>query len=1324
MLWDDFFAHPDAPPTNQPSVFDRVDPSVAASLWSSGGPHASSSDCQGPLCRTASPTPATSFAAPPPQITPPLCVGHISHLGLYGVGSTRAPPSTSAPMIPPGAVPPTIIPPLTAPASVSCPSSTAPRHFSNRPVPVLFDNGCSFHAAISAEEVRRLRLPTLQYTEKLHVQGYDGDEANVQPVVSYVPSLLVEFESYSETLYQIPILPSMSSEFGIILGTGWFKQRDAHPDFKLRRVTFRDAHHRECAVFAGRTLDERASIGVVCSARAFRNLTRKAGCQSFVAFVHAQPPPKVATDPWTPYVTVEGTGKEGVPEEFTFTLPDTLDAASLARLRLSFKHHRLFAAPHSSEIPDDRVLHDVELLPGSRPPYQRPRPTSPVEATLLSEHIAAMVAQGIVRPSRSPFGAPVLFALKPDGSLRFCVDYRQLNEMTKKDRYPLPNVEQMVARMGRSRVFSTFDLHASFWQVRLSDPSSSAFVTAEGQFEFLVMPFGMCNAPSTMQRFMQDSFADMPFVTIYLDDIGVHSDSEAEHITHLAAVLDRLHLLGLRANPRKCSFFQSKVHYLGHVISYDSVEPDPEAVSAVTDYPAPTSVPELRRFLGLAGWLRKFVHRFASLTHPLNELLEKKRRWNWTHVHQTAFEQIRLAISSPPALLVADPNLPYVISYDSQEGGIGATLMQDHGSGLQPVAFRSRSLKASEESYAPWELEVRGLVDSVHDWHKYIDNGIPLECLGDHAGLTELMNLKEPTRMQSRWIMELMPYMPHLAYAKGKSAIMAPPDALSRAPHERPVPHRPHEEDIDPHIVAAAIRFNFSPPPTGFSPATTFLPATSAPAQAPTSTSTTPAPIPVMPPVALPLAPAPAIPSPPPQPPLNNAATPDFPLLQSLIQGYATPSFLSLAKSHKLVEYQSLWYTDAKRTVLAVPDAPAIRAHLISAFHDVPYAGHRGRDITVSLLSERYWWPSLAADVARYVRECPSCQATSNRNTLPPGLLQPEEIAADCFNTMSIDFIFHLPLSKTGHSGIMTVVDKASRACVLIPIHNEKLSASQAAILFRRHVFSRGWGIPLKLISDRDPRFVGRFWTELHRLLGCRLALSTSYHPQTDSTTEIVHRELNDLVRNSAGSLRKRWPEFVDLFEFAHNNHVNTSTGFSPFVVIHGRAPHTPSVLHEAALAAVPGASSDLLTFLRLKRLTLALAERNVVAAQARQKHYYDLRHSPTPTFAIGSYVFLNSEHYRITLAPKAEDRWLGPFKVLERLGELNYRLELPSHMNAHDVFHCSVLKAHVPPVGFTHPPPSLPVLRAPLAIEVILAHRRVRGGTYVYSEGRMDEGD
>jgi hypothetical protein len=522
--------------------------------------------------------------------------------------------------------------------------------------------------------------------------------------------------------------------------------------------------------------------------------------------------------------------------------------------------------------------------------------------------------------------------------------------------------------------------------------------------------------------------------------------------------------------------------------------------------------------------------------------------------------------------------------------------------------------------------------------------------------------------------------MPRLSYVPGSSPIMAGPDLLTRPPAVAPILHDLQQEHRCTEINNATSVVNNDD--------------SDAPQTAPISPSA----------------------------PLSDAASPDFPALAHFLSGYAAPPFAAYAAKHGLVKHQAMFYKDLKHTVLAVPDDAALKAHLISAFHDVPYVAHRGRENTYKLLRRHYWWKGMSKDVDNYVKECAPCQLQAISNTKPNGELQPEELAMSVFDTMAMDFITHLPPSAKGNSACLTVVDKMSRAVIFIPIKDDTVTAEETAYLFRKHVFSRGWGVPLKLISDRDKRFLSHFWTELHRLLGTRLAHSTAFHAQTDSASEICHRELLDMLRSFTAPLKGRWDEFIDLLEFAHNNHPNASTGYAPFELLYGRTPRTPSTVLDCDLACVP---TGLVEHVRTRQLIQALAERNVIQAQARQKHYYDLRHSPWVTFKVGDFVYVENSHYNLkSPSPKAEDRWLGPFQIEERIGKLDYKLKLPSHLLLHPVFHVSRLRRHNPITSFSHPPPAHPVLGHKKSIELIMAHRkgRGRGGPISLSVKFLDE--
>ena len=391
-------------------------------------------------------SPSTSGRQPP--CPPRVYAGH--SLGRLGASAQRAliatapwsdlpPPSrshwnTSHPSPPPStAVPDAIIAPLTASACIDD---------SVRPINVLFDIGCSFPYVISSSYASSLSLPRAQYHNPTKVEAYDGSSS--YSVTEYVPSLTITFPSYSEVLYNVPILPALHHSYGLILGTGWFKHHDAHPDFTRRRVTLRDGLFRDSTIFCeganGATPVVSSTTPIICSVKAFRRQLKRTNTPAHVLFVRSISDPQ-SSGPDS--VQVAGTGRDGEETTFSFDLPPAsrIGEAASARLRRAFLSHRRFVKPHSSEIPPDRDKHPNDEIPGARPYYRAPRAHSPAESAILQDHIATMIKDGVIRPSRSPYGAPVIFAPKPDGTLRFCVDYRQLNEMTRKDRFPIPNID-------------------------------------------------------------------------------------------------------------------------------------------------------------------------------------------------------------------------------------------------------------------------------------------------------------------------------------------------------------------------------------------------------------------------------------------------------------------------------------------------------------------------------------------------------------------------------------------------------------------------------------------------------------------------------------------------------------------------------------------------------------------------------------------------------------------------------------------------------------------------------------------------------------------
>ncbi|CAI7797407.1 unnamed protein product [Closterium sp. NIES-53] len=422
--------------------------------------------------------------------------------------------------------------------------------------------------------------------------------------------------------------------------------------------------------------------------------------------------------------------------------------------------------------------------------------------------------KGFIRPSTSPYAAPVLFTRKKEGDLRLCIDYRALNAITIKNKYPLPRVEELFDMLGEATVFSKLDLRSGYHQIRLAedDISKTAFRTRYGHFEYRVLPFGLTNAPATFMGLMNGIFRPFldRFVIVFLDDILIFRKSLEEHAQHLRIVLDTLRQHRLYAKLSKCTFVCSSIGFLGHVISTKGIAMDPAKVQCLADWPAPHTVAELQSFIGLAKYYRKFIFNFSHICAPLTDLFRQGAVFQWGLPQQTAFTAIKSALTSAPVLTVADPSRPYFIWTDASDVAVGAILCQDHGHGMQPLAFESRKLQPAERNYATHDQELLAIVHAIKTWRCYVELQ-PVTVYTDHRPLQHLKTQPVLSRRQARWVEFQEQFVPSLQiiYRPGK---LNPADILSRPPPPAPPPTvQPKPKTNQPHQAPTSP--TSSPPP-------------------------------------------------------------------------------------------------------------------------------------------------------------------------------------------------------------------------------------------------------------------------------------------------------------------------------------------------------------------------------------------------------------------------------------------------------------------------------------------------------------------------------
>nr|KYP32282.1 Retrovirus-related Pol polyprotein from transposon 17.6 [Cajanus cajan] len=402
---------------------------------------------------------------------------------------------------------------------------------------------------------------------------------------------------------------------------------------------------------------------------------------------------------------------------------------------------------------------------------------APAELVELKRQIEDLLEKQMVRPSVSPWGVPVLLVKKKDGGTRLCVDYQQLNKLTIKNKYPLSRIDDLMDQLRGASIFFKIDLRSGYHQIRVkeSDIPKTSFRTRYGHYEYVVMPFGVTNAPAVFMDYMSRNFRPLldRFVVVFIDDILVYSRSLEDHREHLRLVLEVLREILLYAKLSKCEFWLSEVRFLGHVISTDGIAVDPAKVEAVIQWERPRTATEIRSFVGLAGYYRRFIEGFSRIVMPLTQLTQKDQPFVWTDACEQSFQELKRRLTTSLVLVLPDTGEHFDVFCDASHQGLGCVLMQ----GGKVVAYSSRQLKTHERNYPTHDLELATVVFALKSWRHYL-YGVKFSVFSDHKSLKYLFDQKELNMRQGRWMEFLKDFDFQLMYHLGKPNVVA--DALSR----------------------------------------------------------------------------------------------------------------------------------------------------------------------------------------------------------------------------------------------------------------------------------------------------------------------------------------------------------------------------------------------------------------------------------------------------------------------------------------------------------------------------------------------------------------
>lgn len=930
------------------------------------------------------------------------------------------------------------------------------------------------------------------------------------------------------------------------------------------------------------------------------------------------PPPGTMEDPTVATVTaVWRQNCEGLHPE---------QQAQLWELLLTYRHS--FATNPEDVGRTHMVQHSIDTGE-ARPIKLRPRrqPLARQEAT--EEALKEMREAGIIEPSDSPWTSPVVMVPKKDGKWRFCVDYRRLNDVTEKDSYPLPRIDESLDLVAGSKWFSSLDLRSGYWQVALSPAArpKTAFSTGRGLWQFTVMPFGLCNAPATFERLMEKVLVGLPPTEclVYLDDLLVHGKTFQAALASLREVLRRVTEAGLKLHPEKCQFLRKEVTFLGHRVGEDGISTEPCKVTAVRDWPTPINLRQLRGFLGLASYYRRFVQGFATIAAPLHCLLRKGEPFEWTQERREAFDSLKMALCQSPVLAPPDPHSTFLLDTDASDEGIGAVLSQPGSDGEQVVAYYSRSLSKTERRYCVTRRELLAVVESVRHFRHYLC-GLPFTVRTDHAALQWLLTFREPEGQVARWIEQLQAFNYSIQHRAGEKHANA--DALSRRPcAQEGCAHCDRREQKEAELSSGSTE-----------QCCTLVPVERTEWRR------------------------------------HQEADPDLcPVLQWLedqwrppweeVARYSTATrglwsqWTGLGLKDGVLQRQ--WKEPATGEVrwqVVVPQA--LRLEVLKAHHGTPGTGHFGVTKTLRRLRQSFYWGQCRRDVEDHCRRCDTCTARKG----PPGRshapLQQYQVGGP-MERVAVDVLGPFPRSEKGNRFVLVALDYFTKWPEAYALPDQEAETVAEALL--EGFFSR-FGIPQELHSDQGRNFESRVFAEMCRRMGIQKTRTTPLHPQSDGLVERFNRTLAVQLAVTTASHQKDWDTQLPLVLLACRSAVQDSTACTPALLMLGRELRTPAEMIFGRPSDTPSVPPGPEYARRLQdRLEVAhhFAREQLQAAGVRQKRNYDLR-ARGRHFIAGELVWIFSPKRKRGRCPKLDSHWLGPCQVLERIGEVVYRVQLP----------------------------------------------------------------
>lgn len=818
------------------------------------------------------------------------------------------------------------------------------------------------------------------------------------------------------------------------------------------------------------------------------------------------------------------------------------------------------------------------ILNSEIPISNRPYRASPRDNAEIKRQLDALLEAGIIKPSYSAYSSPITLAYKRDeqAKTRLCCDYRKINNIAKNDSEPIPRIDAVLDQLVNARVFSKLDLTSGYWHIKLHDEDTEklAFTSNYGLFEWTRMPFGYKNAPGAFNRAIRRILNKhkVQYAINYFDDIVIFSQNFNDHIQHLKHFFDICQQENLKLKLSKCEFAKTKINYLGYEIGEGKYSPANANIEVIKKLQPPKTVKQLQRFLGSINVYNKFIHNYAKLRNPLNNLLKKDKKFIWNEQCQQSFETLKNSLISKPILRLFQPNLPCHLFVDASGEAVSGILKQEQSDGeLHPVAFHSRKLKDYEKNYTITELECLAIIDAIDKFYYYL-HGIHFTIHTDHAALVWLKKIKRPTGRLFRWSLKLSMFNFDIKYKKGSTNVEA--DFLTRSEIANFVKLRVQLLSKE-ELVVAQEKEN-----------------------------------------------------------------------------------LCNKKYHKINDLLTVRRQGLNKIVVPY----SLRLKILETAHQ--QYGHVGISSMLNLISPLYYWQGIINDVKNYVRHCEVCQLNKKSNQKKFGLLEEMPTSSTPFELLSIDTVGGLGHYNSTKCYLHVVLDHATR---YVWTFASKSVSTDTYISCLKQIFQIQ--IPKQLLSDRNPAFTSSKFKHFLSKNGIKQLLTSSFRPQCNGKSERIGQSLITRLRCKFNSLENNnisWPRLITQVTEEYNHTPHQITKFPPLYLMYGTLPYESPMDYNV----YPSVEES-----------RKIAEQRTKESQKVNKKYYDIKHKQM-SFELGDEVMYEEPNF---IKGKLCKTFSGPFFIIEKLSNVNYKISKPNHHTKQDfeIVHISKLRLFNSPEKF-----------------------------------------